>query len=46
VIFLDNFSARGQKNINIDQSKVSHWSTVIDAFKALEHLFKDPKVNI
>ena len=46
VMFLDNFSARGQKHTYIDQSTITHWSTVMDAFKALEHLSKDPKVNI
>ena len=46
VMFLDNFSARGQKHTYIDQSTISHWSTVMDAFKALEYLSKDPKVNI
>ena len=25
---------------------MTHWSTWIDAFKALEYLSKDPKVNI
>ena len=34
VMFLDNFSARGQKHTYIDQSTITHWSTVMDAFKA------------
>ena len=31
---------------NANQQKVTHWSTYIDAFKALEYLSKQPKVNI
>ncbi len=46
VMFLDNFSARGVRNTYADQSTVTHWSTYIDAFMALEYLSKDPKVNI
>ncbi len=46
VMFLDNFSARGQRHTYVDQSTITHWSTVMDAFKALEYLSKDPKVNI
>ena len=46
VMFLDNFSARGQRHTYKDQSTISHWSTVMDAFKALEYLSKDPKANI
>ena len=46
VMFLDNFSARGQKHTYKDQSTISHWSTVMDTFKALEYLSKDPKANI
>jgi len=46
VMFLDNFSARGQKNTYKIQTSISHWSTFIDAFKALEYLSKDPRVNI
>ena len=45
-MFLDNFSARGQKHTYKDQSTIPHWSTVMDAFKALEYLSKDPKVDI
>ena len=46
VMFLDNFSARGRKNTYTNQSSISHFSTYIDAFMALEYLSKDPKVNI
>jgi dienelactone hydrolase len=46
VMFLDNFSARGQKNTYKNQTSIQHWSTFIDAFKALEYLSKDPKVDI
>jgi len=46
VMFLDNFSARGQKHTYADQSTINHYSTYIDAFKSLEYLSKDPKVNI
>ena len=46
VMFLDNFSARGVKSTSSNQIAVSHFSTYIDAFMALEYLSKDPKVNI
>ena len=46
VMFLDNFSARGVKHTYKIQTSISHWSTFIDAFKALEYLSKDPRVNI
>ena len=45
-MFLDNFSARGQKNIYKNQNTIQHWSTFIDAFKALEYLSNDPRINI
>ena len=44
-MYLDNFSARGAKHTYSDQSKVSLWSTYIDAFMTLEYLSKNPKVN-
>ena len=46
VMFLDNFSARGRINTYTNQSSISHFSTYIDAFMALEYLSKDSKVNI
>ena len=46
VMFLDNFSARGQKNTYKNQTSIQHWSTFIDAFKALEYLSNDSRVNI
>ena len=46
VMFLDNFSARGVRSTSSNQTAVSHFSTYIDAFMALEYLSKDPKVNI
>ena len=46
VMFLDNFSARGRINTYTNQSSISHFSTYIDAFMALEYLSKDPKINI
>ena len=46
VMFLDNFSARGTRSTSSNQKAVSHFSTYIDAFKALEYLSKDPRVNI
>ena len=46
VMFLDNFSARGQKHTYANQTTIQHYSTYIDAFKALEYLSKDPKVDI
>ena len=46
VMFLDNFSARGVRSTSSNQKAVSHFSTYIDAFMALEYLSKDPKVNI
>ena len=46
VMFLDNFSARGRKHTYTNQSSISHFSTYIDAFMALEYLSKDSKVNI
>ena len=46
VMFLDNFAPRGTYTTYADQQKVTHWSTYIDAFKALEYLSKQPKVNI
>ena len=46
VMFLDNFSARGIINTYTNQSSISHFSTYIDAFMALEYLSKDSKVNI
>ena len=45
-MFLDNFSARGRINTYTNQSSISHFSTYIDAFMALEYLSKDSKVNI
>ena len=44
-MYLDNFSARGAKNTYKDQSKISIWSTYIDAFMSLEYLSKNPKIN-
>ena len=38
--------ARGTRSTSSNQKAVSHFSTYIDAFKALEYLSKDPKVNI
>ena len=46
VMFLDNFVPRGTYTTYANQQKVTHWSTYIDAFKALEYLSKQPKVNI
>ena len=46
VMFLDNFAPRGTYTTYANQQKVTHWSTYIDAFKALEYLSKQPKVNI
>ena len=46
VMFLDNFSARGQKNTYKNQTTINHWGTFIDAFKALEYLSNDSRVNI
>ena len=46
VLFLDNFSARGVRSTSSNQIAVSHFSTYIDAFMALEYLSKDPKINI
>ena len=46
VMFLDNFASRGTYTTYANQQKVTHWSTYIDAFKALEYLSKQPKVNI
>ena len=46
VMFLDNFSAQGTRSTSSNQKVVSHFSTYIDAFKALEYLSKDPRVNI
>ena len=45
-MFLNNFSARGTGSTSSNQKAVSHFLTYIDAFKALEYLSKDPKVNI
>ena len=45
-MFLDNFSARGQKNTYKNQTTIQHWSTFIDAFKALEYLSNNPRINI
>ena len=45
-MFLDNFVPRGTYTTYANQQKVTHWSTYIDAFKALEYLSKQPKVNI
>ena len=45
-MFLDNFAARGAYRSYGSQQKMPHWSTWIDAFKVLEYLSKDPKVNI
>lgn len=46
VMFLDNFSARGEKNTYKNQTTINHWGTFIDAFKALEYLSNDSRVNI
>ena len=46
VMFIDNFVPRGTYTTYANQQKVTHWSTYIDAFKALEYLSKQPKVNI
>ena len=46
VMYLDNFSGRSVINTYANQQQATHWSTYIDAFMALEHLSKDPKINI
>ena len=46
VMYLDNFSGRSVINTYANQQHATHWSTYIDAFMALEHLSKDPKINI
>ena len=46
VMYLDNFSGRNVINTYANQQQATHWSTYIDAFMALEHLSKDPKINI
>ena len=46
VMYLDNFSGRSVINTYASQQHATHWSTYIDAFMALEHLSKDPKINI
>tara|TARA_B100001093_G_C26742271_1_gene977205 strand:- start:160 stop:1176 length:1017 start_codon:yes stop_codon:yes gene_type:complete len=46
IMFIDNFAPRGTYTTYANQQKVSHWSTYIDAFKALEYLSKDSKINI
>ena len=46
IMFIDNFAPRGTYTTYANQQLVPHWSTYIDAFKALEYLSKDPKVNI
>jgi len=45
-MYLDNFSGRSVINTYANQQHATHWSTYIDAFMALEHLSKDPKINI
>ena len=46
VMFIDNFAPRGTYTTYANQQKVPHWSTFIDTFMALEHVSKDPKINI
>ena len=46
VMYLDNFSGRSVINTYANQQQATHWSTYIDAFMTLEHLSKDPKINI
>ena len=45
-MFIDNFAPRGTYTTYANQQKVPHWSTFIDTFMALEHVSKDPKINI
>ena len=46
VMYLDNFSGRSVINTYANQQQATHWTNYIDAFMALEHLSKDPKINI
>jgi len=46
VMFVDNFNGRNVISADEDQSQVSTYSFYIDAFKTLEYLSKDPRVNI
>ena len=46
VMFVDNFTGRNVISAGADQAQVSTYSFYIDAFMTLEHLSKDPRVNI
>ena len=45
-MFVDNFNGRDVKSAGRDQAQVTTYSFFIDAFKTLEYLSKDPKINI
>ena len=46
IMFVDNFNARNVISAGKDQSQVSTYSFYIDAFKTLEYLSKDPRIDI
>ena len=46
VLFVDNFTGRNVISAGGDQAQVTTFSFYIDAFKTLEYLSKDPRVNI
>jgi len=46
VMFVDSFTGRNVISAGGDQAQVSTYSFYIDAFMTLEHLSKNPKINI